>query len=302
MAEIEVEVSTGESDKSLLQGALTDTAPAGDTADQAQQPEVKEDATGRLHGEGGKFVAKEAEKPAATTTDTYGQKVQPAAEAKPVEQKTEDGQIPSWRHREEAEARRAAERERDDIRRESADLRRQLDEFRRSQQKPAEIPDPLENPDGYRQHFEQTFDQKLRNQEANFSFRLAHREHKETFEKAYSDMVNRAERGDPSIVRSVMGSSDPGEALVRWYRREQTLTEVGDDPSAYKARVLEEAMKDPAFQSRVIEAVKGANGANRPAQVTQLPPSLARASGSAVNDASDYDDSDAGLLKSALRR
>lgn len=296
MAETEVEITAGD-DKSLLQGALTDTAPAGDTgSDQEQPKEVKEDATGRLHGEGGKFVPKdkpEPEKPIPAQ----------AAPEKPGEQKTDqDGQIPSWRHREEAEARRAAERRADEAERTAADFRRRLDELQRAQQKPAEIPDPLENPDGYRQHFEQTFDQKLRNLEANFSFRSAHREHKETFEKAYTDMVNRAERGDPSIVRSVMGSSDPGEALVRWYRREQTLSEVGEDPAAYKARVLEEAMKDPAFQSRVIEAVKNANGATRPAQVTQLPPSLARAAGSAVNDASDYDDSDAGLLKSALRR
>jgi hypothetical protein len=60
-------------------------------------------------------------------------------------------------------------------------------------------------------------DRKLKNLEANFSFRLAHDKHGDDFERAFSDMIHMAERGDPSVVQGVMASPDPGTAMMIWH-------------------------------------------------------------------------------------
>jgi hypothetical protein len=104
---------------------------------------------------------------------------------------------------------------------------------------------------------------------------------------------------DKVAVQNVINSPDPGETLVRWYKREETLRQVGDDTSAYQQRVLEEALNNPEFLAKAIEKAKGVASAN-PSQV-KLPPSINKmASAASSHDESDM--SPAALYQYATKR
>lgn len=294
MAEFQTE-NTGISDAELFKGATATEPPA-----EVQGQETVTDE--RPRDEQGRFApkpedAKPEEKPAALTTEPPKDKPQDNA-----------AMVPSWRLGEVSDERRkwqaeaeAKSRELEDSRRRYAALEQQ---HRQATEKPKEIPDLLADPNAFTSHLQETFDNRLRNMEANFSFRLAHSTHKDVFEKAYGEMVNRAERGDPSIVRSVMGSSDPGQALITWYKRDQTIAQVGDDPGAWLEKQLEERMKDPAFQAKVIEAARTqANGQNGSRPAVQIPPSLNRATSAGSHTGDEAGDmSDASLFRHAIAR
>jgi hypothetical protein len=85
---------------------------------------------------------------------------------------------------------------------------------------------------------------------------------------------------------------------VNWYKREQTLKEVGSDPNAYVQKKLEEALNDPQFLAKALEKARGAASA-QPTQV-KLPPSLNKAA-SARTDG-DNDTSDQGMYRHAIGR
>lgn len=138
-----------------------------------------------------------------------------------------------------------AKRQQEAQRRQAAEQRaRELEARFAEQQRQTQAPDIFADPDGYRQHQESALNERIRNLEANFSLRLAHKSYGETFEQAYQAMVDAAEGGDRSIVQQVIASPDPGEAIVRWFKREQASKEIGDDPAAYKERLKAEILAE----------------------------------------------------------
>lgn len=177
------------------------------------------------------------------------------------------------------------------------------------QQKPEQIPDIISDPQGYHHYVQNQFTNQLRTQEQNFSFRLAHQQHGENFEHAYGEMIARAERGDPSIVRAVMASPDPGQAMINWYRQASALARIGDtDPESWAEKVwLEERMKDPKFAGQMLEKIRGTT-ATASAQQTNggpavsIPPSLNRMAAAAPSTAANGDMSDASLFDFAFRQ
>lgn len=293
------------SDADLYNSAVADETVLQDQGTDAQPEKVenKEDATGRLHGADGKFAPKAKDADAAPTQQQPTEQAQPKAD--------EDGaQVPSWRLKELREERDAVRLQAQEFERSYAETQRQLREAQAQLRKQAEPPKPppsvFEDPDGYTAHVESTMEQRLRNMEANFSFRLAHSQHKDVFEQAYQDMINRAERGDPSVVQSIMRSPDPGSTLVNWYQREQTLAKVGNDPDAWFQKQLDERLKDPKYQGEVLERIRGsasqtpANNGSAPKVV--LPPSLNRVASAARAAGDDEGDlSDASLYRHATR-
>ena len=296
------------SDAELFRGALSDEPPAAEPPapapqetpaepQQAQEPAAVE----QPRDEHGRW---------APRTPTPDQAEQAPAAATP--QQPEPDAVPSWRLRElreqrEAEANRARslEAELADMRRRHAAMEQQV---RQQRQEPVQVPDLIADPAAYHAHVEQTFNERLRNMEANFSFRIAHSANGEMFEQAYGDMISRAERGDPSIVRMVMQSPDPGTAMINWYRREQTLQKVGNDPDAWFQRQLDERLKDPKFAGGIVDKIRNgsqpAPGGQQPSGVPtefQIPPSLNRVAASASNTEAIGDLTDASLFKYATR-
>lgn len=161
---------------------------------------------------------------------------------------------------------------------------------------PKSVPDIFENPQGFVEHITNQIRsemggvrQDLHRQSVENSFRIAHLRHGDAFPKAM-ESINRLDKNNPddrAVVQRIYQSSDPGEALVAWHRRNETLARVGQDPDAYEKRIREETrkalMEDPEFKKQLLaamrqEATLGDDGS--PRTTTHLPRSLSRAPGS----------------------
>jgi hypothetical protein len=251
--------------------------------DPKPEAEVKED---RARDERGRYAAKEDVTEEVATP--------PVAEAQPELPKEEkaDHRIPLTELLNEREKRQSESRRAEQLARELETLRQQLQPPK--QQQP--IPDQFANPDQYNEYWmqqneqlQQSVEQRLKSQEANFSLRLAHMQHKDVFEKAYQALIEQAESGNRGPAQAVANSPDPGQAMVTWYQREQVLAEVGTDPAAYRAKVMEELLKDPKLIAKALENGK-AMASTAPTQI-KLPPSLNKAtSAGRSDDTSDMSD------------
>jgi hypothetical protein len=113
--------------------------------------------------------------------------------------------------------------------------------------------------------------------------------------KAFDETASPAER------QEVMNSLNPFITAVELQARKQVLSEVGTDPSKYRDKVLEDALKNPEFLAKAMQAAQAAAQANPttrpPSNVTRLP-SVARV-GSAANiiNTGPAEESDAELLQ-----
>lgn len=301
-------------DKAMFDEATGDKPAAAETQTQEQQaPQGEPEKQGGGRDERGRFAAKEKTEAEPAKTDT--QSTEQEAQTAPPEKQPH--YVPLAEHLADRERRQAAERERDELKRaveardrQFSELQKQLEELKAPKPEPI---DPWSQPDQWAGQFDQrlssvndTVGKRLKEMEANFSFRLAHFQHKDVFEKGYEELVNRVRAGDIAIRDHIMASADPGQALVNWYRREQTVREVGEDPQAYVNRKMEEALKDPAFLAKAQEAMKaiatGQNGA-APRTTTQLPPSLTRAAGgSSANRGEGDATTDRSLFDSIVTR
>jgi hypothetical protein len=253
------------------------------------EPEVSADvetevASERARDEKGRFAAKEEKEEA------------PIAEAAPIAPQAEkvDHRIPLTELLNEREKRQSEQRQREALQRELEQLRQQMQP--QKQPDPVQVPDQFANPEAYNQYWEQriasqqqTVDQRFREQEANFSLRLAHMQHGEKFEAAYQALLEQSANGDKTAAQQVANSPDPGRTLMSWYQREQVIAQVGTNPEEYVQKKLEEALSDPEFLAKALERARGV-ASTQPTQV-KLPPSLNKAtSAQRSDDTSDMSD------------
>jgi hypothetical protein len=254
------------------------------TADEGK-PERERDEKGRFKpkDDGG-----DESPPAAVAALEVPTDEQPKAE-KP------DHRIPLTELLNEREKRQNAERERQAYEQQLHQLQQQLQQY----QQPKEPIDIFADPQAYTQSVEQMMTERMRAMEGNFSLRLASYKHGETFTEAFQDVMARP-FNDP-VRQQVINSPDPGETLVQLYQRERTIKEVGTDPTAYKSKVLEDALKDPEFLAKALQAARQTAGA-QPTQNNKidLPPSLNKVA--AAHSGSGEDDSDRGVYSFATRR
>lgn len=292
-------------DKELFRGALTDE-PKQETA--KEQPAEREAEPNR--DEQGRFAPKaESDQPA---------KVETNAEVTPqADQKTKDeaeGNIPSWRLRELREARDAeTKRAEDAIRRDAAtqaemrEMRNRLAQFEKPK---VEEVDFFQNPDeAFKQRltpFEERQAQLNQTVLLNSSRALAIATHGIAAVNDLDTAIKTAmDRGDREVYRlrdEMLGSNDPVGLAMQWHKGRKLWETTGGDPEAYKQRILDEALKDPAYQAKVLEAARGnASPATGTRPNIQIPPSLSRATGSggSTPSADDDDVSDAALFKHA---
>lgn len=183
------------------------------------------------------------------------------------------------------------------------------------------VPDIFENPQGFVEHITNQIRsemggvrQDLQRQSVETSFRIAHVKHGDAFPKAM-EAINKLDANNPDdrvTVQRIYNSPDPGEALVSWHKRNETLARVGNDPAAYEARIRQETqealMKDPEFRKQLLaslrsEAQQGNDG--RPNTTIRLPTSVGRAAGSNLGATREHygamDDSDQAVADSAWR-
>jgi hypothetical protein len=65
----------------------------------------------------------------------------------------------------------------------------------------------------------------------------------QTAEQAFMQAVN-ARTVDPADYQRVVNSPNRWDAAVQWFKRQQALTEIGDDPAAYRERIKAELLAD----------------------------------------------------------
>jgi hypothetical protein len=253
------------------------------------------------------------------------------------------GRVPSGRLREEAEKTRAAQAERDALKAQLdaeksasqkaiADLNAKFEgvlaAFQRQgaqpqpkpteQAKGEEPPDLFENPTAFVDHLQKGFDakvnalaQQIREQRINMSMALSRSRHGEAFDAAFGALksLDASNPDNRLLVQRIIEMPDPGEAVMTWHKRNEAIREVGDDPSAYKARIADEARKtlmaDPEFRRQLIEELRGeasTGDGGRPRTEVRLPRSLNRAGGGngrAPNDLDIFDGSERATFDSA---
>lgn len=263
-------------------------------------------------------------------------------EPKPVIPEQPQGRVPPGEYRKVAERARAAEAERDALKaqiekstgdsksladrldlvmREITDLKRAPRTEKTAEPAKAETaPDMFEDPKGFVDHLTKGFQAELSKRDARLeetrvenSMAIAHAFHKDSFEGAFKALTTLPVNPDnAAVVQRIYRSPNPGEALVAWHKRNQTLAEVGDDPTAYRERVAKETrealMKDPEFRKQLIADLRG--DANRgddgqPRTTTRLPKSLNGVAGSNLraerNDPHQHDDSEQAVANAAWR-
>lgn len=207
----------------------------------------------------------------------------PAGDKKP-DAKTEppakdDAPVPSGRFREEADARRRAERERDELRAQlaAANVYARQQQPQQHPQQPQQ-PDIFDNPQGFvTGQIRQEMLPVLEQLRADFQSSREAMSLNWALDKHGNDVVSASRqaleagmsRGDPNAWNTynrAMQSHDPYGVIVRWHREGETLRTIGGDLDAYRQRVLEEALNDPEYRKRAIEAAKGqARDVHRPA-------------------------------------
>lgn len=265
-------------DQELYDEAVSDSPPP--VADvPAEEPKATEE---RTRDERGRFAKAEQSEPQVDTEP------EPTPEPEP---RRDDHRIPLTELLNEREKRQAEQRRAEALMYELQQLREQL--------KPAAQvtpPDQFADPEGYTSYWEsrfKTMEQQFAEREkaivANVSLQRAHDKYGESFEHAYSALM---ESGDRATAKAVAESGDPGETLVRWYKREQTLRTVGDDPESFIQKALDEALNNPEFLARAVEKARGV-ASTQPSQV-RIPPSLnkATAAQSATETARQLSDRD----------
>jgi hypothetical protein len=257
------------SDADIFRSAMT--APA-----QAQEPGPKPEPT---------------PEPTPEPRPEPGQPV-PVPPTPPPPAAAPDG-VPSWRLREEAEARRVAE----DRARQLESRLSEVASHLQQQKKPDFYSEPDKAAEALLLRYLQPFAEETRKERMYNSKLLAGALHgSQKVEEAETAFLEaRANESlDPVDYEAVVQSPNRYDAVVKWHKKRSTLAAVGDDPTAWFNKQLEASLADPKFQAKMLERIQG-DAAARPSG-TRLPPTLSKSTSSApTNGRSPGDGSDSSL-------
>jgi hypothetical protein len=225
---------------------------------------------------------------AAAEDETQDAGEEPEVQDVRGEQQERRGSIPSSRLKQEADARRTAEAERDTLRAQMGELQARMQLLERNgprqpqqQQEPPPAPDMFADPEGWARHREAQIIQRMEAQQVERSLQAARAENTEQFDRAYNAL---AQANDPHALAQIRSSYNPGRALIDWHNRQQLLSDVGNDPAAYRERVRQELMADPAIRQQILSGMREdaqRGDGSGPRTRTRLPASLNGASGGA---------------------
>lgn len=156
----------------------------------------------------------------------------------------------------------------------------------------------------------QSFDNRL----IDMSFGQAHEAHGKTFEAAYGAVtsLNPQNSAHVAIVNRIRSAPNPGAALMKWHKQQQTLERVGDDPDAFIKGEVARLLKDPEVRKQVLADMRAEAGGDRGGEqqqrgpirnVIRNPRSLNSEGGRAerTNDNDNLDDSEAAVFAAAWK-
>ena len=127
----------------------------------------------------------------------------------------------------ERDKRKAAERERDELR------------AAQQRQPAADVPDPYDDPDGYRRHVDRQIADQTLGLKFELSESMARDKHgDETVEKAMEWGAQRAQ-ANPGFRDEFLASKNPIDWVVRQQKQDLDLSDYSKDPVAFARRILE---------------------------------------------------------------
>jgi hypothetical protein len=267
------------------------------------EAETQQQTEARERDEKGRFskADKAEEKP-----EPVAKQEAPQAEPKPetVEEKPERGEIPAWRLREEAEAKRDAIARAETHERENAALRQQLAQFQKQQAEAKNPPpDMYMDPDGWQRHQTQTFESTIRAERAATNEELARIKFgDELFDKAEKEAQQHfaVNPQDPSL-QVIVNSRRPAFELIKWFQQQEANKRLaGKSIDDLLKEHGEKLLDDPAYLARAIEKAK-AKATPVQSQANSTIPSLNRTTAAASDESVDGNLSDAQLFNSALK-
>lgn len=229
-----------------------------------------ENTGGQPRDESGKFAAKPTEAPAPAAAPVTATVETPAPlTAAPVEApKAEPGHVPISALLDEREKRQA--------------LQRRLDDFERQRQQQPETPPNLQTPEEIAAYVQREAANAAWSARAEFSEGSAREKHGDEIVDAalaWNDAKCAAEKAahgfSPFAVQQ-MRERNPIDWVIRQHKRDALLSEIGDDPEAYRAKVKAEL--EVSFATN--QPAPSAPAATHPQPVAPKPtprPSLASA-------------------------
>lgn len=298
-----------DTEQELFDSAMSDETPV--QVVRLEEPEVKPEKVEtetqqqidqRERDEKGRFASKEADKTEVT-------KQEPDTKTEKVEEQR--GEIPAWRLREEAEAKRAwqskaeqAQRQNEDTQRQLAALQQQLNGFQRQQAETKNPPpDRYADPDGFDAYQQQQWQRQLLAERAASNEDLARFKFgDELVDKADAELTRHLQMNPHDPIRQiVLDSRRPAFEIVKWFQQQEANKRLaGKSIDDLLKEHGEKLLDDPAYLARAIEKAK-ATAKPVQGQANSTIPSLNRTTAAASDDGVG-DESDASLFKSALSR
>ena len=232
--------------------------------------------------------------PEVKAEETPPEAAEPEGEPDPVAEE-KGGNIPSYRLKEEADKRRAAEERTAEIERREAEARqqnatllgrleqmeRQIAQGQKPAQPEAEPIDLYTDPDAFAANLQSTVQQQLRQNALSNNLQMHAMVHGDKFNAAFTELTK---SGDQEAAARAMASPNPGKAIMDWHQNRTIVAETGGDLTAYREKLREEMLNDPEILKQLGERLKAGGGnpapaAGQPAVV--IPPSLSKSTGSA---------------------
>ena len=140
--------------------------------------------------------------------------------------------------------------------------KKRLEEAQRNQS----VPDVFADPDAFRKHQEDAFKSSLSQQEQAFrkelltmrldmDQRFVRSQDPEGFEAAFkwfSEQVS----ANPGLYQVAVGQPSPHGWMIDQFKQSKLVSEIGNDPEAYRKKLLEEALSDPEYVARAAEKAR----------------------------------------------
>ena len=165
----------------------------------------------------------------------------------------------------EREKRQAAERK-------AGELEKRLAEMEKPQEAPKPI-DPYEDPEGFHDQQRAMVEQVALSQRVQTSKMFAEQQHgSEAVAEAYAafDAACNADPAVAALSQSIIQNPHPMGEVVKWHQRQKLLDEIGEDPAAYRERIIAEHQ---ASAGQVTETLM-----QQPAK-PRVPPALGKGGG-----------------------
>ncbi|MEM8615485.1 MAG: hypothetical protein AAGF20_00975 [Pseudomonadota bacterium] len=216
--------------------------------------------------DGGQEPVAELQEVVEPTPEPQTPEPEASTEAEPqAEPEPSDDEPKGWQYaayKDEKTKRQEMERKAEEAERRAAEFERRVREYE-AQQEQAQQAQIQQDPQLMAQHVNQSVEQARFHARLDASEIGARSMHGDEAVDAAFQALQAA--NDPSAYGAIMGTKHPWDAMVKWHKKQETLSKLGDDPDAYineqvQARVADELAKmnglPPAGQTPAVDPSK----------------------------------------------